>query len=64
MNSQAASAVVDVKGENERRPTSPVTLEPVRNPCAICGGDRIGSELNYRTCGHCGGRFLRPEANR
>ena len=27
--------------------------------CAKCGGELIGSELAYGTCGHCGGRAKR-----
>lgn len=34
------------------------------NPCAVCDHERIGSELNYSTCGHCGGRSLRPDRRR
>jgi|SRR5690554_526613 len=29
----------------------------VANPCQRCGCERIGSELDYPTCGDCGGRW-------
>lgn len=29
--------------------------------CANCGGPLIGSETDHGTCGHCGGRSLRPK---
>lgn len=32
----------------------------VENPCSICGGERIGAELDHLTCGHCGKRFVLP----
>ena len=28
--------------------------------CATCGGPLIGGELAFGTCGHCGGRHLKP----
>lgn len=31
------------------------------NTCADCGGDLIGDEIRFGTCGHCGRRSLRPD---
>lgn len=28
--------------------------------CATCGGELIGAETGFGTCGHCGGRSLNP----
>lgn len=35
---------------------TPTTTEP----CAVCGGPLIRGELDYGTCGHCGGRSKVP----
>ncbi len=35
-------------------------LVPGTRPCATCGGDLIGLERAFGTCGHCGGRSLKP----
>ena len=35
------------------------TMPDTTKTCAVCGGELIGSELAYGTCGHCGGRALR-----
>ena len=28
--------------------------------CSQCGGTLIGGELAFGSCGHCGGRHLKP----
>lgn len=37
-------------------------MKPER--CSICGGDLIGAETNFGTCGHCGGRSRKPDPAR
>jgi hypothetical protein len=29
--------------------------------CSICRGEIFGEEVDYGTCGHCGGRSIYPE---
>ena len=29
--------------------------------CRVCSGVLIGTEKQYGTCGHCGGRSVRPK---